>query len=163
MNKSRKSVDFVKLMDQVNGQYPDKRWCTSQGMMSAWLGNEFASPALTVAFRLDELEVALCMNQNFTLKAWVAGEWEEVAVGKTDGSGQTGEIPLVTAHKFRLTLGRQKDSPRASELHLDRAEQKSLYEIHTDHHLDGGCIVCRRGGNESCSASAPTGLQARVG
>ena len=99
-----------------------KRWRAPQGVKSAWLEEELASPALIGAFELDEPEVTPRSNQNFTLAAWIGGEWVAIAEGKTNGLGKNSRITQVTARKFRLTMGREKGSPGVADLHLYRAE-----------------------------------------
>jgi alpha-L-fucosidase len=100
----------------------EKRWRAPQDVKSAWLELELKKPAPIGAFGLDEPDVWPRMKQSFTLEAWVGGEWQRIAAGKTDGHGTKKNITSVTAQKFRLTMECEKGSPGVAELQLYPAE-----------------------------------------
>ena len=83
---------------------------------------ELKKPTAIGAFGLDEPDVWPRMNQNFTLEAFVGGEWKKIADGKTNGHGMRKNITQVSAQKFRLTMECDKGSPGVAELQLYQAE-----------------------------------------
>ena len=93
---------------------PASRWATPAGTHSAWIEADFGKPAEVAGLSMSEA----CGKriEEFTVQAWVDGEWKAVAAGTTVGESFRVDFPSVRAQKLRISISRASEGPTLWEI-----------------------------------------------
>ncbi len=102
---------------------PKNKWQAAKGEKSATLEIDLEKPATIQCLSVVEpWHPWSGIRQKYELFYLTGSEWKSVLTTTTDGTGLTKNFAPVTAQKFKLVIGNEKEAPAVNELILFRAE-----------------------------------------
>ena len=102
---------------------PKNRWEAAKDEKSATLEIDLGKPATIQCIALVERWHPWDgIKQNIDLYSQHGNEWKLVTKVQSEGSGMTHEFAHVTAQKFKMVIGNEKEAPSVNEMILFRAE-----------------------------------------